>query len=318
MKKARSYWERGWPLACAAALGATLLGCEPSNDVPGGAPVMYSFGPIGADGSPLTLVDMQGAILPTPPLTRFQALFDRLVDPTTLEDLEGHPKAGLATVQAPAAAPGGVGATTNFVPNGDKTYTLFLFPGPSITVLPTCGLPSGAAVTVTLALDKVRSHDMTTPAVAGPGVTPVLSFQTEPLTVTNDLPEATMDMTTGETVPPEVEASQVVTLTFNNQIPGFPPDDGSVNPCGTLPPTAGHIHVTATVGGIAVNDLDAVVAPDASDSTKWIVSPPGTTGAGPGKWPPGADVTITVDPTATDYFAQPLGLPATASFKVKS
>jgi hypothetical protein len=185
-------------------------------------------------------------------------------------------------------------------------------------VLPTCGLPTGAAVTVTLALDKVRSHDMTTPAVAAAGVTPVLSFVTEPLTVTTDLPEATMDMTTGATVPPEVEANQVVTLTFNNQVPGFPPADGSANPCGALPPTGGHIHVAATIGGLAVNDLDVVVAPDPADPTKWTVSPPGTNDEGPGKWPPGAAVTITVDATATDYFAQPLGLPATASFKVKS
>jgi hypothetical protein len=60
------------------------------------------------------------------------------------------------------------------------------------------------------------------------------------------------------------------------------------------------------------------VAPDAADATKWTVSPPGTTDDGPGNWPPGATITISVDAMATDIFAQPMGTEATASFKVKS
>jgi hypothetical protein len=289
------------------------MGCEPSNTVSTGAPVMLSFGAIGADGTPLMLVDA-GKTLPTPPLARFQALFDRLPDPTTLENLDGTPKAGLALVQAPVAAPAGVPSTTLYVPNGDKTFTLFLFPGPSLTVSPICGLPSGAAVTVTLDLQKVRSHDMTTPAVAAADASPVLSFTTEPLAVTTDLPEATTDMPI-----PEVDAGQVVTLTFNNQVPGFVPPDGQAPaPCGMLPSTMSHIHVAATLGGVPVTDLDAVVAPDAADPSKWSVSPPGTNSMGAGQWPPGATVTVSVDAMATDQFAQPLGTEASASFKVKS
>ena len=318
MNKARRYWERRWQLACATALGATLMGCEPSNTVSSGAPVMVSFGPIGADGTALTLVDDAGKPLPTPPLTRFQALFDRLPDPTTLENLDGTPKAGLALVQAPVAAPAGIASTTLYVPNGDRTFTLFLFPGPSITVSPTCGLPSGAAVTVTLDLQKVRSHDMKTPAVAAADASPVLSFTTEPLGFLTDPPQM-LDMMTQLPIVPEIDAGQVVTMTFNNRVPGFQASADAPDPCATmLPSTLNHIHVAATLGGVPVSDLDVVVAPDAADATKWTVSPPGTTADEPGKWPPGATITITADAMATDIFAQPLGTEASASFKVKS
>src|SRR6185436_12031004 len=118
-----------------------------------------------------------------------------------LEDEEGHAKAGIATVQSPAAL-AGVAATTNFVPNGDSKFTLFLPAGPSITVIPTCGMPSGAAVTVTLDLQKVRSHDQKTLAVPAADAMPVLTFTTEPLSVTTDVPGPTMDMMTGATIPP--------------------------------------------------------------------------------------------------------------------
>jgi len=317
MNMARRYRECRWPLACATALGATLLGCEPSNTVPAGAPVMLSFGPVGADGSPLSLMDDQGNKLPTPPLSNFRAMFDRLVDPSTLEEPDGTPAAGLATVTSPVV-PAGIASTTNFVPNGDGTFTLFLPSGPSITVLPTCGIPSGAAVTVTLALEKVRSHDRTTLAKAAADASPVLTFMSEPLTVVTDLPEM-LDMTTQSPVTPEVDAGTVVTLSFNNRVPGLVASADAPDPCASmLPSTGNHIHVAARLGAVAVSDLDSVVAPDAADPTKWTVSPPGTTDEGPGKWPPGATITISVDAMATDIFAQPMGTEATASFKVKS
>jgi hypothetical protein len=313
MKQARSYWERSWRLVGATALGATLIGCEPSNTVPAGAPIMLSFGPLDPDGKPLVLLDEKGVTLPTPALVPFRALFDRLLDPTTLEDTAGHPKAGLATAQS-AVAVAGIPVTTNFVPNGDSKNAVLLPPGPSITVSPICGLPSGAAVTVTLDLQKVRSHDQTTLAIAAADATPVLSFMTEPLAVATDLPEAMTDMTTGLPVPPEVDAGQTVNLIFNNRTPGDVPDPA----CAALLSTKGHIHVAATIAGHPVGDLDAVVAPDPMDPTKWMVSPPGTTPDAAGNWPPGADIKISVDATATDLFAQPLGTEASASFKVKS
>jgi len=312
MKQARSYWERSWRLVGATALGATLMGCEPSNTVPAGAPIMLSFGPIDPDGKPLVLLDDKGVTLPTPPLVPFRAIFDRLLDPTTLEDTQGNPKAGLATAQSPVAV-AGIPVTTNFVPNGDAKNAVLLPAGPSITVSSTCGLPSGAAVTVTLDLQKVRSHDQSTAAVAAADATPVLSFMTEPLAVATD-PKAMVDMTTGLLVVPEVDAGQTVNLIFNNRTPGDVPDPA----CAALLSTKGHIHVVATIAGHPVGDLDAVVAADPMDPTKWMVSPPGTTSDAAGNWPPGADITISVDAMATDLFAQPLGTEASASFKVKS
>ena len=65
-------------------------------------------------------------------------------------------------------------------------------------------------------------------------------------------------------------------------------------------------------------NVAAVIAPDSADATKWTVSPLGATADEPGAWPAGAVITISVDATATDLFAQPLGTEASASFTVKS
>jgi hypothetical protein len=269
---------------------------------------MSSFDLIGPDGS---LVELVGPN-PAPPLAHFLALFDRLLDPSTLEDEAGNPKVGIAALQSVAAATG-IPVTTNFVPNGDPKFNLLLPTGPSITVTPICGMPSGAVVMAALDLTKVRSHDKTLGAVVAADAAAMLSFTTEPLAATTDVPMAVVDAVTGLEAPAEVDAALVVTVTFNNFTPGDKP-----GVCADLPSTRSHIHVAAMLAGVPVAGVAAVIAQDAGDPSKWTVSPPGTTADGPGAWPAGAIITILVDAMATNLFAQPLGTEASASFMVKS
>jgi hypothetical protein len=325
MNKARRYLQGNRSLACATALGATLVGCAPSNTVKAGAPVMLSFGPIAQDGSDVALVTDAG-VQPAPPLARFIALFDRLLDPTTLEDLQGNPKAGLVSLQA-LLVPTPIPLTTNFVPNGDSTFHEYHPAGPSITATPTCGMPSSSAVTAVLDLLKIRSHDQKTSAVALAGAMATVSFTTEPLAFGTDLPPPPMG---APTAPPEVEVGTVVSLMFNNYTPGDPPkpivkgeepsaEEKRRAACPVLPSILSHIHVTGSLAGVPIADLVAVIAQDADDASKWTVSPPpAATADEPGAWPVGALITITVDATATDTFAQPSGTEAAASFMVKS
>ena len=85
-----------------------------------------------------------------------------------------------------------------------------------------------------------------------------------------------------------------------------------------MPSTESHILVTATIAGVAVAPLDAVVTQDAADPSHWVVSPPGTTADAPGAWPAGAVVTVTIDAAATDLFGGAVGSETSASFMVKS
>jgi hypothetical protein len=58
--------------------------------------------------------------------------------------------------------------------------------------------------------------------------------------------------------------------------------------------------------------MGAAAAPMASDTdpATWIVAPTG------GTWPPGAQITVTVDGDARDALGMPIVGPATASFGV--
>ncbi|HEY8924181.1 MAG TPA: hypothetical protein VIU64_07350 [Polyangia bacterium] len=300
--------------ACAAALGGVCLalfaGCEPSNTVKAGAPEIVSFGAVSpADGSP---VELAGA----PPMTNFLAIFDRLLDAASLEDAKGNAKAGLAQIQSMVPTQL-VPVTTNYVPNGDSMFFLKLPPGPSLTVLPVCGLPAAGSVVVSLDLTKLRSHDLATSAVPGTldGGAPVmttLTVTTAALSVTTDVPPPTeADPVMG--TPAALGAADPTTvfnLTFNNVMPG----PAAPVACAVLPSAGTHVHVTAEVGGAAAAPIDAVIAPDMMNPSHWTVSPPADTG----EWPAGAVVTVTIDKDVTDTYGVALGTATNASFMVKS
>jgi hypothetical protein len=294
---------------------ALLAGCEPSQSVKSGAPVVLSFGPVSAaDGSPIEA--MGGATgKAVPPLTNFLASFDRLLDAASLEDETGHFKAGLAQAQSTVGQV--VALATEYVPNGDSQLFALLPPGPTLTVQPLCGLPTSSTVQVNLDLTKLRSHDRSTNAVAAIGVETALAVTTEPFLVTTDVPPPTdADPVAGTPGAPAVleDPAMVFNVTFNTITPG----PAGASACHGLPSAATHIRVTAQVGADPVVPIAAVVDQDILNPSHWTVSPPGTTVDGPGSWPAGAVVTITIDANTTDSYGAALGTPTNASFMVKS
>lgn len=312
MSQARSCSKSKVSLSCLVGLGAALGGtaCTPSNSVKSGAPVILSFGAVAADGiTPVAFVTEAG-VVPVPPLVHFVAVFDRLLDGDSLEDADGGvPKAGIASGDYGTPV-GPVPVTTNYVPDGDSTFFGYAPQGPSLTVSPVCGLPTGASVQIALDVTKLRSHDLSTVATLGEGVTSTLTFTTDALSATIDIPPP-LDL---PGLPVGNDPQTLVNVTFNDATPGPTPLPG----CATLPSTATHIHVSATLAGVPVLPLEAVVAAVDGDPTQWTVSPPGTTADAMGSWPAGALVTVTIDGTATDNFEVPLGSPTTASFTVRS
>jgi hypothetical protein len=312
----RSCWT--WAVGCAIGLGAALGGCQPSNQVKPGSPVMLSFGPVDPTGAPVDLSGATGAAT-VPPLSHFVAIFDRILDPTPLEDPgpDGGAKAGVASFQY---AGGPVGVTTNYVPDGDSQFFLEFAPGPSLTVFSNPpGLPSASAVMVGLDTQDLRSHDQKSPVMLAPGVVAGFMFTTDPLSVTTDVPAPVPPVTDdggaagddggtdagapGGAVDPSLDPGLIVNVSFNDATP---------------PTTISHIQVSGTQGGVPIVDLAAVVAQDPNDASHWTVAPPGTVPPDTvGAWPPGAVITITIDAGATDTFGMPLGAPVSASFPVK-
>ncbi len=290
------------------------FGCTPNNSVKSGAPVMVTFSVVDPTGSTVELLTEAGTTTPVPPLSTFYALFDRILDPTPLEELDGDggitPKEGAANV---AWSGGAIPVKSLYVPDGDRKFTLIaaaygLRDGPSLTVTPTMGLPSGSSVTVALEPSKVRSHDQTTPFVAGDGVMTMLTFETEPLTATVTVPAApeapdagtddagTDDAGASGGAPPSVATDYVVNVSFNNL---------------TTDATADVIQVSATLAGAPIAGFDSPPpARDAMKPTDWDISPPQD------GWPPGAVVTVTVGAAAADNFQQTLAAPVSATFTV--
>jgi hypothetical protein len=286
----------------ALCLGVASVACTPSNKVKAGAPVMLKFGALDPTGTPIELVTEAGAT-PVPPLATFAALFDRLLDPTALAEVKDDggtivPSEGVALIDSEGTA---VMSDAIYTPNGDAKFTLIYPPGPSLSIVPTLGLPSGSPVTVALNPEHVRSHDQTKPFVAGEDATDTLTFDTEPLAASIAVPAPEAPDGGGEddagaggdggipaAVAPPVESDIVVTITFNNQT-----DD--LTKMAIVAPTA------AGEPMVARGDTANV----------WTVSPP------TGGWPAGATVTVTVKAAAADNFGKILGMDVASSFTVK-
>ena len=244
------------------------------------------------------------------------AIYDLFPNGDSLEDADGGvAKAGLAEVVSTVPSQL-VSVTTNYVPNGDSQLFALLPKGPTLTVLPICGLPASGSVTVSLELAKLRSHDRATTAVVAPGVAQAIMVQTAGLSVTTDVPPPTeADPDTGTPAGLGLaDPTQVFNVTFNAIMPG----PAAPLPCRVRPPASDHIQVTAQVGTDPAVPVAAVVAHDMTNPSNVTVSPPGTTADGAGSWPAGAVVTITIGADTTDTYGVALGMATNASFMVKS
>lgn len=306
-------WPRSLTIGAISTLIALDFGCSSSNKVTPGAPVLVAFSVATPDGQVAETVNDAGAPVAISARGYFFALFDRILDPTTLEVLD--PDAGLVAKEGVATVEwsgGVIPSQTVYIPNGHHFFTLLpalagipFGRGPSITITPLgAGLPSGSAITVTLNPLSVRSHDQTTPFVAAADVMSPLIVQTAPLSAEIVVP-----------VPPPVDAGDDA----GADDAGVGPGAGGVAPDSvaqvvfsavTSDGTAAAIQVTATVAGVPVVGLAPVVERDAAAPTGWTVSPPA---AG---WPAGSVVTVTVGPPAADTFGMPLETAVTQSFTV--
>lgn len=292
--------------ACVGGVAVVVAaGCEPTNRVFPGAPQLTRMTVIGPDGNPIDLSPNEAGVPPAvPPLSTVLAVFDRLLDPSPLETIDGGvpiPNAGVATFQWAGMS---ISAPATYLPHGDVKVMPILYPatygqGPSLHINPAMppgmGLPSGSSVTLVLDAAKVRSHDKTMPFVPAAGVSPMLTFTTEPLTVTFGFPAA--DMPDGDAPPstPMVPADFVLPITFNNLIASG---------------QEALVTVVVTQNGMPVPSFEAQVG-RSETGPGFVVSAPANQ-----SWPAGASVTVTVAGTITDPFSNALGEAATASFTV--
>jgi hypothetical protein len=289
---------------------AAATGCTPSNKVKPGQPVMLSFGVVDPTGMPVELETEAGPTL-VPPLSTFHAVFDRLLDPTVIEELKDAGPVGVGGVAVIDWSGRPVANKGKYTPNGDAKFTLIYAPGPSVDVLPDEGLPSDSMLTVSLNPEHIRSHDQTMAFKVDDNVAETLMFTTEALAVTIAVPApetpdggadddggADGDGGAAPGVAPPVAPDFIVPVTFNNQ---------------TAKATVDSIKVTATVGAVAVALPAAEVqaVQDEANAALWTVPPPKD------GWPAGAVVTVTVDTTAADKFEKTLGAAVTATFTVK-
>jgi hypothetical protein len=296
-------------------------GCQPSNDVPAGAPLLLSFTATAPDGTALVFgpVGALGAVATgaASPASHFLAIFDRLLDPTQLSALDRDggilPEGDIVRVAStPAVDPLTVQATytpNGFVPSLDPDAGTPLFgsalpEGPSLAVVPTAALPCGTTVSVALNPAKIRSHDQKTPFAPKDTTVPTqLTFTTEPFTATLGLPQPpTADggddagaEDAGTVVSPGVPVDATATVTFNTLVGA---DAGD------------HIAVTVTVGTAVVPGFGPAVVDPANPSV-WNLVPPSAAG-----WPAGATVTVTVDGDVADGYGTKLGSPVSGSFQV--
>jgi hypothetical protein len=294
-------------------------GCQPSNDVPAGAPLLLSFTATAPDGTALVF-DGAVATGAASPLSHFLALFDRLLDPTQLSALDGDggilPEGDVVRVTStPAVDPLTVQATytpNGFVPPldpdaGTPIFMSALPEGPSLAVVPTAALPCGTVVSVALNPAKIRSHDQKVPfAPKDPTVPTQLTFTTQPFTATLGLPQppatdagadAGDDAGAGDAgaaVSPGVAVDATATVTFNTLVGA---DAGD------------HITITVAVGAEVMPGFGPAVVDPANPSV-WNVAPPAT------GWPAGATVTVTVDGDVADGYGAKLGTAVSGSFGV--
>jgi hypothetical protein len=272
--------RRAWP---GVLIG--VLGCG-GADGPSGPPVLVAVDVFDATGSPLQL----DAAAPAPISARvsFVFRFDRLLDPTELEEIvDGKPVPAKDVARIEAS--GEPEAVTTYIPNGHAKFKLIFAAGPALIVSPQPTLPSGAQVLVSLDRERILGKDGAGPFVPGEGVADTLQFSTVPFAALI----APME-------PPAqgqpVAGKSGVSVTFNN-----------------LPGQGIESQISIEVfdaAGAALPEVEAKVTADAADPTRWLVTPLD------GSWPAGARVKVRVAREAADALGVTMADSATLEFEV--
>ncbi|HVY37874.1 MAG TPA: Ig-like domain-containing protein, partial [Polyangia bacterium] len=232
---------------------------------------------------------------PFAPTAQVLFTFDRVIDTRPFDADAGASVAATVSTGTPPAA---VLASTDYTPNGSPHELIFpLFgdfraDGPSLLVTPAPALPANSAATVSLVPAKVLAKDgKTTFTDNGNFAGGVLIFTTAEFSASvtpPSPPPLPADAGACATPSTDVALDAPATITFNS-----PVDPTALITAVTVTATAGAATMAVPVTLTSMDGLNVTVAPM-------------------DKWPAGADITITVAPTAADLAGDLLGAPATS------
>src|SRR5947209_12282180 len=134
-----------------AGMGLGSVGCsDPNNSVPAGPPVLTSWSVVdNATSSPLDLTT-DGGLIPISGFVHLTALFDRLLDGSTVTTLDGGVDQGTdaIAVDITPMPPTGFSFNSVYTPNGAAPGMVLVYsPGPSIATTAVPTFPSGSTIT---------------------------------------------------------------------------------------------------------------------------------------------------------------------------
>ncbi len=288
----RLFWRLAPEMTLCLAIAGTAGCSDPNNSVPAGPPVLTSWSVV--DNATFQPVDLGTAGSPVQinGYVHLNALFDRLLDPTTVTSIDGGPDQGtdaIAIAVSPALPASSTFAFNSiYTPNGGPIGLVFPL-GPSLATTVTPTFPSGSTITATMDKNKVRSKKGEAFTAEGDLASGKLTFETLPFTVTISVPMGDADPDAGaDAGPPAVSPMmQAVTLAFTN-LPRMNITDA----------------ITVTVNGAAYTDF--AVAPEGNPTVLDIT--PTTT------WPANATIVVNVAATAADALDGPIGATASGTF----
>jgi hypothetical protein len=276
---------------CLAFAGAA--GCsDPNNNVPAGPPVLNSWSVVDNGTGASLDVTADGSPIQVGGFVHLNALFDRLLDGSSVTALDGGVDQGTAAAitidTSPALPAGTLTVNTIYTPNGGS-IGLFYPLGPSLATSVTPTFPSGSTITATMNKTKVRSKKGEGFTASGDLASGKLTFQTLPFSVTITVPMGDPDPDAGADAgpPPVSPMMQAVTLAFTN-----------------LPSSSINTAITVTVNGAAYTAF--TVAPEGNPTV--IDVTPMTT------WPANATIAVNVSAAAADALGGAIDAAASNTF----
>jgi len=288
----RLFWRLAPEMVFCLAI-AGLVGCsDPNNSVPAGPPVLTSWSVVDNATFASLDVSVDGSAIQVSGFVHLNALFDRLLDGSTVTALDGGVDQGTDAIgiAATPAAPAGFSVNSIYTPNGAAPSMVLVYPpGPSIATTATPTFPSGSTITATMDKNKVRSKKGESFTASGDLASGVLVFQTLPFSVAIGVPLGDPNPDAGADAgpPPVSPMMQAVTLAFTN-----------------LPSANIQDSISVTVNGAAYTDF--MVAPEGNPTVVDVT--PATT------WPTNSTIVVKVSAAATDALGASIDAAANGTF----
>ena len=289
----RLFWRLAPEMVLCLAI-ANAAGCsDPVSGTPAGPPVLNSWSVVdNATGASLDIT-ADGGPIQIGGFVHLNALFDRLIDGSTVTAVDGGVDQGtpdaITIVTEPALPPGTLTVNTIYTPNGGS-IGLFYALGPSLTTTVAPTFPSGSTITATMDKNKVRSKKGEAFVAAGDLASGKLTFETLPFSVAITVPMGDPDPDAGADAgpPPVSPMMQAVTLAFTN----LPDSDAVTNA------------ITVTSNGAAYTDFTV-----AAEGNPTIVDVTPTT-----TWPANATIVVSISAAAKDVLGGAIDAAASNTF----